>query len=108
MPDGDGQGRAATEPLHLGTYTMIVTAPGFEPAARMTVVPTGGATALGVIQLDRSGTDAPPIPGTRAIVKTCGSRSYSARSSRSGDSAVSGARYGARNGSEPGSTASGS
>lgn len=64
---GDGQGSATTESLHSGTYTVIVTAPGFEPAARMTVVSTSGVSALGVIPLERSGNDAPPIPGTWTI-----------------------------------------
>ena len=47
-------GVVATGPLPPGTYTAIITAPGYAPAARTAVVPASGQASLGVITVDRS------------------------------------------------------
>lgn len=47
-------GAVATGPLPPGTYTAIITAPGYAPAARTGVVPASGLASLGVITLDRA------------------------------------------------------
>lgn len=61
--DGDDDGLAVTGPLTPGTYTAIVMAPGYGPAARTTVVTASGAATLGTVTLDRAaGVDLPP-PG---------------------------------------------
>jgi polyisoprenoid-binding protein YceI len=66
--DGGEDGVAATGPLPPGTYTAIVMAPGYDPAARTVVVPVGGSATLGTITLTRSagGVELPP-PGTWTI-----------------------------------------
>lgn len=66
--DGDDDGVVATAPLPPGTYTAIVMAPGYEPAARTVVVPAGGTATLGTITLNRAagGVDPPP-PGKWTI-----------------------------------------
>ena len=64
--DGDDEGQLAAGPLAPGTYTAIVMAPGYAPAARTAVVTTGGAM-LGTVTLDRAaGADLPP-PGRWTI-----------------------------------------
>jgi polyisoprenoid-binding protein YceI len=66
--DGDDDGIAVTAPLPPGTYTAIVMAPGYEPAARTVVVPAGGTATLGTITLSRAaGSLAVPSPGTWTI-----------------------------------------
>ncbi|MGH3164613.1 MAG: YceI family protein [Trebonia sp.] len=66
--DGGDDGVAATGPLAPGTYTAIVMAPGYEPAARTVVVPLGGTATLGTVTLTRAagGVELPP-PGTWTI-----------------------------------------
>ncbi|MBN9109858.1 MAG: YceI family protein [Pseudonocardia sp.] len=75
--DGTGiqRGRAAAredggfvlDGLDTGTYTVIIAAPGHEPAAR-TVTLTGAApAALGVVELPRVGGRVLPAPGTWQI-----------------------------------------
>ncbi|HEV3380352.1 MAG TPA: YceI family protein [Trebonia sp.] len=66
--DGGDDGVAATGPLPPGTYTAIVIAPGYEPAARTVVVPVGGTATLGTITLVRAagGVELPP-PGKWTI-----------------------------------------
>ena len=60
--EGDDEGRLVAGPLPPGTYTAIVMAPGYAPAARTAVVTASGA-ALGTVSLDRAaGADLPP-PG---------------------------------------------
>jgi polyisoprenoid-binding protein YceI len=60
--EGDDEGQLAAGPLAPGTYTAIVMAPGYGPAARTAVV-TGGGARLGTITLDRAtGAELPP-PG---------------------------------------------
>lgn len=64
--EGDDEGRVSTGPLAAGTYTAIVMAPGYGPAARTAVVTPSGA-ALGPVILDRAaGTELPP-PGRWTI-----------------------------------------
>lgn len=60
--DGDTEGVAATGALPAGTYTAIVMAPGFEPAARTVVVPASGNATLGTVTMNRaaSAVDLPP------------------------------------------------
>lgn len=48
----DADGRLATKPLPVGTYTAILTAPGFEPTARAALVTASGAD-LGTVDLAR-------------------------------------------------------
>ena len=64
---GDHEGRAATEPLEPGTYTAIMMAPGFTPAARTAQVTAGGTAALGTITLDRAVGITLPPPGRWSI-----------------------------------------
>lgn len=60
-------GVAAAGPLPPGTYTAIVTAPGYKPAARTVLVPASGRASLGVITVPRAaGAELPP-PGTWSI-----------------------------------------
>jgi polyisoprenoid-binding protein YceI len=64
--EGDDEGRVMTAPLAPGTYTAIVMAPGFAPAARTAVVTSSGS-GLGTVTLDRAaGADLPP-PGRWTI-----------------------------------------
>jgi polyisoprenoid-binding protein YceI len=66
--DGGEDGVAATGPLLPGTYTAIVMAPGYEPAARTVVVPASGTATLGTVTLIRAagGVELPP-PGKWTI-----------------------------------------
>jgi polyisoprenoid-binding protein YceI len=66
--DGGEDGLAATGPLSPGTYTAIVMAPGYEPAARTVVVPANGTATLGTVTLVRAagGVELPP-PGKWTI-----------------------------------------
>jgi polyisoprenoid-binding protein YceI len=66
--DGGEDGLAATGPLSPGTYTAIVMAPGYEPAARTVVVPANGTATLGTVTLIRAagGVELPP-PGKWTI-----------------------------------------
>lgn len=65
--DGDEDGRVATAPLQPGTYTAVVTAPGYHPVARTVVVTASGTASLGTVTLSRAG-DAPlPPPGRWTI-----------------------------------------
>jgi polyisoprenoid-binding protein YceI len=60
-------GLAVTGPLTPGTYTAIVMAPGYAPAARTTIVTASGSATLGTVTLDRAaGADLPP-PGRWTI-----------------------------------------
>lgn len=52
--DADTEGVAATGALPAGTYTAIVMAPGFEPAARTVVVPASGNATLGTVTMNRA------------------------------------------------------
>ena len=61
------EGAVTAGPLAPGTYTAIITAPGYGPAARTAVVPGGGRADLGVITLERSAAVALPPPGTWTI-----------------------------------------
>ena len=64
--EGDDEGRISAGPLAPGTYTAIVMAPGYSPAARTAVV-TASGSALGTVTLDRAaGTELPP-PGRWTI-----------------------------------------
>ncbi len=60
--EGDDEGQLAAGPLAPGTYTAIVMAPGYAPAARTAVVTASGAT-LGTVSLDRAAGAALPPPG---------------------------------------------
>jgi len=60
--EGDDEGRVTAGPLAPGTYTAIVIAPGYAPAARTAVV-TASGSALGSISLDRAGGAELPPPG---------------------------------------------
>jgi len=64
---GDGAGQVATEALAPGTYTAILTAPGFGPAARMATVGSRGAAPLGALDLARDTTGALPTAGPWTI-----------------------------------------
>ncbi len=56
--ESDPDGVAEVKPLSPGTYTTVVSAPGFEPQARVALVSPGGTARLGAIALVRAG-DAP-------------------------------------------------
>jgi polyisoprenoid-binding protein YceI len=60
-------GAVTAGPLAPGTYTAIITAPGYAPAARTAVMPAGGQASLGVVTLDRSEAVALPPAGTWTI-----------------------------------------
>lgn len=60
-------GTVAAGPLPPGTYTAIVTAPGYAPTARTAAVPAGGQARLGAVTLTRSTPVALPPAGTWAI-----------------------------------------
>jgi polyisoprenoid-binding protein YceI len=65
--DADDDGLAVTGPLAPGTYTAIVMAPGYAPAARTMIVTASGSATLGTVTLDRAaGVDLPP-PGRWTI-----------------------------------------
>lgn len=65
--DGDDDGLAVTGPLAPGTYTAIIMAPGYAPAARTAVVTTSGSATLGPVILDRAGGTQLPPPGRWTI-----------------------------------------
>ncbi|MFE3060496.1 YceI family protein [Nocardia sp. NPDC059239] len=57
----DATGAAATEPLPAGMHTTVVTAPGYQPVARVVRIPATGAGELGDIRLDPEAS-AVPLP----------------------------------------------
>ena len=63
----DHDGAAATGPLSPGTYTAILTAPGFRPLAKTVVVGNSGTGSLGVATLTRDGGLELPPPGPWTI-----------------------------------------
>jgi polyisoprenoid-binding protein YceI len=63
----DADGRLGTEPLPSGTYTAILTATGFGPAARTAMVTASGSAVLGVIELARAGGSDLPAAGIWTI-----------------------------------------
>ena len=63
----DDDGTAGTGPLDPGTYTAILMAPGFVPAARTALVTASGTAELGVIRLERSSDVQLPPPGRWTI-----------------------------------------
>ncbi|KEI44595.1 hypothetical protein GU90_08775 [Saccharopolyspora rectivirgula] len=60
---GDASGTVVASQLEPGTYTAIITAVGFEPAARTALVQQGCAASLGTVELRRSGGADLPAPG---------------------------------------------
>ncbi|MFC6879843.1 MULTISPECIES: YceI family protein [Actinomadura] len=60
-------GRVAAEPLPGGTYTVIVTAMGYEPAASTLIVSSSGTADLGAVVLARAGGTELPPPGPWTI-----------------------------------------
>jgi polyisoprenoid-binding protein YceI len=52
--DSNEDGVAVTDTLAPGTYTAIVMAPGYDPAARTVVVPGSGSATLGTVTLNRA------------------------------------------------------
>ena len=60
-------GRVAGDPLPAGTYTVIVTALGYQPAASTLIVPSSGAADLGTLTLARAGGADLPPPGPWTI-----------------------------------------
>ncbi|MEW2358132.1 YceI family protein [Spirillospora sp. NPDC029432] len=60
-------GRVAGDPLPGGTYTVIVTALGYEPAASTLIVSSQGAADLGTVVLSRAGGAELPPPGIWTI-----------------------------------------
>ena len=60
---GDEDGAAIASGLAAGTYTAIITALGYEPVARTTLVHDGRAAALGVVELLQVGGSDLPAPG---------------------------------------------
>lgn len=58
----DEDGRVGTDPLPSGNYTAIITATGFDPAARTAVVTSSGSALLGTVSLPRvAGAELPPV-----------------------------------------------
>ncbi|WP_308208048.1 YceI family protein [Actinomadura madurae] len=60
-------GVLAAGPLPAGTYTVIVTAMGFQPAASTLIVSSAGTADIGKIVLGRAGGTELPAPGTWTI-----------------------------------------
>ncbi|MFI0352472.1 YceI family protein [Actinomadura sp. 9N407] len=60
-------GRVAMDPLPGGTYTVIVTAMGYEPAASTLIVSSRGTADLGTLVLSRAGGADLPPPGPWTI-----------------------------------------
>lgn len=60
-------GVLAAGPLPAGTYTVIVTAMGFQPAAATLIVSTSGTADIGKVVLGRAGGTELPPPGTWTI-----------------------------------------
>lgn len=60
---GDAQGTIAVTDLRPGSYTAILTAVGYEPVARTTVVHGGASVTLGDVELGRAGGMQLPAPG---------------------------------------------
>lgn len=57
----DAEGAVGTGPLPPETYTAIITAPGYAPAAQMAIVPGSGSASLGTVELSRvGGANLPP------------------------------------------------
>ncbi|GAA2606238.1 YceI family protein [Actinomadura fulvescens] len=65
--EADTDGALAAGPLPGGTYTVIVTAPGYAPGARTLIVPPSGTADLGALVLARSGGAELPPPGPWTI-----------------------------------------
>ncbi|MBO2451389.1 YceI family protein [Actinomadura barringtoniae] len=63
----DEDGVLAAGPLPAGTYTLIVTAVGYAPAASTMIVPASGTAALGTVVLARAGGTELPPPGPWTI-----------------------------------------
>lgn len=62
----DVDGRLASKALPVGTYTAIITAPGFDPTARAALVTSSGAD-LGTLSLSRVAGAELPAPGIYTI-----------------------------------------
>ncbi|MFR9730475.1 YceI family protein [Saccharopolyspora sp. MS10] len=75
----DEEGAAVVTGLRPGTYTAIVTTPGYEPLARTTLVRAGQDARLGVLELRRAGGAELPAPGTWVIDPAHSSVRVSAR-----------------------------
>lgn len=74
----DAEGAFALDGIAPGVATLLVSAPGHEPAARMaTIAP--GATDLGVVQLVRTGVAEHPAPGIWTVDVTHSSIEAKAR-----------------------------
>lgn len=65
--DSSGDGEAAAGPLPPGTYTAIIMATGYAPAARTALVTAEGPAALGTVVVERSGGSDLPQPGRWTI-----------------------------------------
>lgn len=63
----DVEGAVAVDDLEAGTYTVVATAAGYQPAARVAVVSGGGPISLGEIVLTRAGSAPTPAVGHWAI-----------------------------------------
>ncbi|OIV38582.1 hypothetical protein BIV57_04830 [Mangrovactinospora gilvigrisea] len=60
-------GTVRTEPVSAGVYTVIVTAPGYAPAASTAIVPASGSSDLGNLTVERLGGQQLPPPGVWTI-----------------------------------------
>ncbi len=76
---GDADGAATASGLAAGTYTAIVTALGYEPVARTTMVRDGAPASLGVMELRRAGATELPAAGLWRIDPVHSSVRVSAR-----------------------------
>jgi polyisoprenoid-binding protein YceI len=65
--DGDEDGLVTSGQLPAGTYTAVVTAPGYQPVARTAVVTASGPVALGTLTLASAGDVPLPPPGRWTI-----------------------------------------
>jgi polyisoprenoid-binding protein YceI len=65
--DSSDDGVAAAGPLPAGTYTAIIVATGYAPAARTAIVTAEGPAELGTVVVERAGGSELPAPGRWSI-----------------------------------------
>ncbi|ROZ98483.1 YceI family protein [Gordonia sp. OPL2] len=63
----DADGAFATSDLEAGTYTVVITADGYQPTARVAIVSGAGPVSLGEISATRAGGAPVPAAGRWAI-----------------------------------------
>ena len=65
--EADAEGVVQVDKAELGTYTMVVTAPGYSPQAKVAVVTSTGVAKPMVVTLSRAGAAPVPAAGSWTI-----------------------------------------